>query len=953
MSDKIGSTESHINYDKDNKQILATNINLHNRIKSILNGIPADINKITELVSKYGFNHTAITYSQHYDYNHHKIAGRLLNYFIEQSAAKNIPEYIERCQDRLHPKVINFMLKYVDELHEIINSVPPVEVDYFNVSTFISLHYLFRPPANDFFDENIKYCILRRVVYFHGDIDSKNINEIFKIIKNRFTFFYHQFGTSATPTIQNAGTIKPQMSSCILMSLYDNLESILHRGCFELGMASKYNCGIGIDLSNLRHSDIGFDGKSKGLSPVLHIINAIARYVDQGGKRKGAVTVSLRPQHIDIQTTINTVKKVGDKYDVNHDIGVSVWTNWVFWERVKSNKPLTLFCPNKTKALNRLSCFEYKAEYEKLELLATQKAEELKVLKLQLKEIQSSYGPLVIELPEYQKLQVLIVKSEKEQITSKSISAKDLLTNIAELSIKSGSIYIMNGDAANFKSNHKNLGYIPCANLCQEITQYQDSTEIASCNLGSNSVVAYVKSKYIWDYADAKKFTLVYDFQRHAIDTRNSIYDLYKVIKLNWYPLDERDENGNVIKRGPISRSNLRHQPVALGVSGFSNALRELNLPFDDIKDRKLPDARTKLFNKMYFACMYFNAVVESIRLSILYGPYESINYESNGIKAPLSEGKLAFDLWREEYELLSKNGYKFKFRKPEDDIPIDPKEWGQSPVTLPNGYVIEPTWNSLSAALVLFKAALSHLLAIMPTASTSQIIRNTEACDAPQTNLYSRKAHDVSAVYLDRHLYKVLDELKLWDEDIGNYIAFRDGSISDIDLYIKYMQKSQNKYLHFNDWDKLESVKHVYRTSFEISQRVFITLAADRSRYLDNAHSLNINLDDPTPEKVIACIMQAEDMGLKNILYYVRALPSGRTARFTSEAEMGELIKQMKEVSVANERSQTSKENEMNNEKNKVSERSETNGVSKMSEANKDVCEIRRINGVPCVSCT
>lgn len=548
-----------------------------------------------------------------------------------------------------------------------------------------------------------------------------------------------------------------------------------------------------------------------------------------GGRRKGAATIFLRTHHIDLEDFIELPRKVGDKYARAHDLNICLWTSWIFWERVRTNGNWTLFCPAKTSHLNDLYGDEFTKAY-----------------------IATEQDPNI---------------SSKHK---KVISARSLYDSILNIQRETGMPYIMNGDAANIKSNHRHLGYIRSSNLCLEVIEYTDDNTIAVCNLHSLSLRMFGKGPV--DHTNSNLEDALrksFDFPQLSNISRRVVENLNAVIDHNHYPLD-KIVDGKVVPK-IINKSNKKHRPVGMGVSGFAELLHILDLPFEH--------PTVNVLNKMIFACMYWNALAQSVQLSIKDGSYDSF------VGSPTSEGKLQFDLWKEEFKIVGPNAV----RKEEDDNPIDPSTWQQEAVVLydVNDNVVDtvlPTWDDLKRVIIKYGLRNSLLIALMPTASTAQVRRNCESVEAHQNNMYSRKVLKCSYPVLNRYLVRDLEELGVWNKSVVEYIKIKNGSIQGVNRYVINNPLLFPKFT--GDVQRLIFLELKYKTMWEIPQKAFMRLAAERGRYIDQSSSTNVYIRDCTDDKLRACHIYANMSGLKTIMYYLRQT-GGETIKFTADPNM------------------------------------------------------------------
>ncbi|CAJ1408922.1 unnamed protein product [Effrenium voratum] len=424
--------------------------------------------------------------------------------------------------------VYRFVVEHGAALDAAVDYKRDLGYDYFGFKT-LEKSYLLRVHGK--IVERPQHMIMRAACGIHcGDLSAT---------LETYDLMSRKFFTHATPTLFNAGTPKPQMSSCFLLK-DDSIEGIYDtlKQCAQI---SKSAGGIGVAISNVRASGAyirGTNGKSNGLVPMLRNFNETARYVDQGGgKRKGSFAMYLEPWHADVFDFLELRKNHGKEEQRARDLFLGLWIPDLFMTRVKENKDWTLFCPNEAfdqetgKGLIDL----WGADFERL----------------------------------YNRL-------EAEGKGRKTVKAQQLWFRILEAQMETGTPYMLYKDSCNRKSNQQNLGTIHCSNLCTEIVEYTSPDEVAVCNLASIALSAFAD-------AEAKTF----DFQGLYMVTKVATKNLNKVIDRNYYPVPE------------ARVSNLRHRPVGLGVQGLADALLLLKLPFESLQAKRLNE---EIFETIYFA---------------------------------------------------------------------------------------------------------------------------------------------------------------------------------------------------------------------------------------------------------------------------------------------------------------------------------------------------------------
>jgi ribonucleoside-diphosphate reductase alpha chain len=457
-------------------------------------------------------------------------------------------------------KVIMDNAEFLDS-HIIYNR--DFNYDYFGFKT-LERSYLLR--INGKIVERPQHMLMRVSVGIHlGDL--KSVIETYDLMSKKFF-------THATPTLFNAGTPKPQMSSCFLLAMQDDSIDGIYDTLKQTAKISQSAGGVGLSIHNVRATGSyirGTNGTSNGIVPMLRVFNDTARYVDQGGgKRKGSFAIYIETWHADIFEFLDLKKNTGKEEMRARDLFFAMWTSDLFMKRVQEDSHWTLMCPNECPGLYDV----YGEEFEKL-----------------------------------------YISYEERGKGRKTIKARELWEKILESQIETGTPYMLYKDAANRKSNQKNLGTIRSSNLCTEIMEFTSKDEIAVCNLASISLPMFVENGKF----DHK---LLFNVTKRV--TRN----LNKVIDRNYYPVKEAEN------------SNIRHRPVGLGVQGLADAFIMLRMPFTSDEAKKL--------NQEIFETLYFAAVTASMEMAKEEGPYSTFK------GSPISQGEFQHNLWGLKDEDLS-----------------------------------------------------------------------------------------------------------------------------------------------------------------------------------------------------------------------------------------------------------------------------------------------------------
>ena len=681
------------------------------------------------------------------------LASRISVSNLHKNTKKSFSETIEDLYKFVDPKTGQNASLIADDVYKVIMDNAAfldgqiiydrdVKYDYFGFKT-LERAYLLK--LNGEIVERPQHMLMRVSVGIHKD-------DIESAVKT-YNLMSEGWFTHATPTLFNAGTPKPQMSSCFLLTMKEDSISGIYDTLKQCAQISQSAGGIGLSIHDIRAKGgyiKGTNGTSNGIVPMLRVFNDTARYVDQGGgKRKGSFAIYVEPWHADIFDFLDLKKNIGKEEQRARDLFYAMWIPDLFMKRVKENGEWTLMCPNECPGLSDAYGDEFEALYTKYEAAGKGR---------------------------------------------KTIKAQDIWFKILESQIETGTPYMVYKDAANLKSNQKNLGTIKSSNLCTEILEYTSPDETAVCNLGSIALPKFVN-------ADAKTF----DHDRLFEVTYQLTKNLNKVIDVNYYPVKEAEN------------SNMRHRPIGIGVQGLADAFILMRFPFDS------PDA--KKLNAEIFETIYYASVTASKDLAKIEGPYSTFK------GSPISEGTFQFDMWG----VTPSNRWEW------DVLKEEVKEHGVR--------------NSL-------------LMAPMPTASTAQILGNNECFEPYTSNVYTRRVLSGEFIIVNKHLLKDLVKLGLWNSAMKNKLMASNGSIQNIN-------------------EIPDDIKALYKTAWEISQKVIIDLAADRGAFICQSQSLNLFMENANFAKLTSMHFYGWERGLKTGMYYLRTKAATDAVKFTLEKEV------------------------------------------------------------------
>ena len=611
--------------------------------------------------------------------------------------------------------------------------------------------------------ERPQHLYMRVAVGIHKD----NIESILKT----YDLISQHYYTHASPTLFNGGTRLNQYSSCFLLGSFDSLEGIF-KTVTDCGKISKLGGGIGLHVTSIRAKGSmirGTNGKSDGIIPMIKVYNETAKYINQGGKRKGSFAMYLEPYHADIIEFLELKKNQGHEDMRARDLFYAVWMPDLFMKRVEEDGDWYLMCPDECPGLNDV----YGDDFEKL------------------------YNKYI-----------------QEKRYKRVIKAQEIWTKILDAQIETGTPYIGYKDAVNKKCNQKNLGTIKSSNLCSEISLYSDDKEYAVCNLASIALPKYVK----YDETGKPSF----DFEHLCQVAEYIIEPMNDVIDNNYYPVPE------------TKLSNMRHRPIGIGVQGLVDVYVKMRLPFESEEAKRL--------NKEIFETIYYGCLTGSINAAKKDGHYESFP------GSPFSEGKLQFDL-AAEYDGIDLNDY------------ISGR-WD---------------WDSLKKDLVKYGSRNSMLLALMPTASTAQIMGNSEAFEPVDSCIFKRRVLSGEYIVVNKYLVEDLTSLGLWTKELKDTIIANDGSIQNIPGIP-------------------DDIKLLYKTVWEISMKSVIEQCRDRGVFVDQMQSMNLFMANPNYKRLTSMHFYAWKNNLKTGMYYLRSKSSYAAGKFSIDPELEKSIREKRE---------------------------------------------------------
>ena len=599
-------------------------------------------------------------------------------------------------------------------------------IDYFGFKT-LERAYLMK--INGVVVERPQHMWMRVAIGIHGNNMEK--------VKTTYDLMSNKYFTHATPTLFNAGTPRPQCSSCYLIAMEDDSIKGIYSTLMDCAQISKWAGGIGLHIHNLRGrgSHIrGTNGNSNGIVPMLRVYNNTARYVDQGGgRRHGSFAIYLEPWHTDIESFLEMKKNHGDEEARARDLFYALWIPDIFMKRVKEDGEWTLMCPDHCPGLAECYGDDFDTLYK-------------------------TY--------------------EKTQMGSKVIKARSLWFKILDSQIETGTPYMLYKDACNKKSNQKNLGTIKSSNLCTEIIEYSNENETAVCNLASLGLPMYVREDKTFDYEKLHEVTKV------VTDNLN------KVIDINFYPTEKTKRSNYLHRPIGIGVQGLADVFAKMDIPFHSEEAKTINIKIFETLYHAAVEKSCELSQQRSEAIKYLVTTYEKL--------WRFLDNNSSCRQYVTEEGLRDMEGYEITMEYLDKyRPIRNEILQCRDNINTFPNcagaysSFAGSPVS--HGLLqfdlwdFKPNsrydWDAMKANIKQYGIRNSLLLAPMPTASTSQILGNNECFEPFTSNIYTRRTLAGEFIRVNKYLIQELIELGIWDEEIKNSIIEHKGSIQHLKM--------------------------------------------------------------------------------------------------------------------------------------------------------------------------
>jgi ribonucleoside-diphosphate reductase alpha subunit len=780
------------------------------------------INMITENLD-YGILASRIAINNHHKKTRNSFRDKMEELYLHK-------DYHNKPTPLISDSFYKFVLKNQKIIEENIDYERDYLIDYFGFKT-LEKSYLMK--INGKIIERPQDLFMRIAIFVYMSQDYHNETNLKKIFET-YNLYSNKLICQASPTMFNAGGIRPQLFSCFLLGTHDSQDGINKTYC-DMGKISKWAGGLGVHISSFRATDSiirSTNGPASGLVPIMKVYNDCMKLYNQGGKRPGHAAMYIEPHHPDIFRFLMLKRNHGSDEIRARSLFYALWLSDLFMERVEADDKWSLFCPDECPNLNDVWGDEYKKLYLKYE--AEGKAREV-------------------------------------------VKARDILEATYDLMKEQGVPYIGFKDTVNRHNMQNNVGIIRSSNLCAEINLYSDNNEYAVCCLGNMVLPNYVRDT--WNESELKdpehlRRKLNHEFPENPIfeyeelvnNTRKLVANLDNLLDKNYYPVIE------------TARSAFKTRAIGIGVQGLADVFMKFKIPFESPAAIDL--------NKKIFEAIHYGAVAESN--DICYRIYKNIRKEirEKGFVEISPIPNQVLDQYPELYseQLYINHNHIF------NNIKDIPKTIGSYPAYLENGgsplangkfhwelYNAKPCglfdWESLREKIAIYGIRHSHLNAAMPTASTSQIMGYVESFEPYKSNIYMRKTQAGEFPVINKYLYKDLRQIN-YDLNLAKeYLLVNDGSVQTMpNLPIE--------------------LKARYKTAYEMPMKSIINLARDRQPFIDQSQSMNLFFNRFTYDgHFYKCILYAWKSKLKTGSYYIRTKAAGKAQNLSIDPEVEKQI--------------------------------------------------------------
>ena len=840
---------------------------------------------------------------------YHPNYGMLAARILIDNHHKNTPQTLERCvhilcesRDMISEKYHDFVCGNGETYEEMIDYSRDFMFDYFGFKT-LERAYLLKKDGKVV--ERPQHLWMRVAIQLHGN-DFNKVKETYDALSQGY--FIH-----ATPTLFNSGSSHPQLSSCFLLKMDDDSIKGIYKTLGDCAQISKWAGGIGLAVHDIRARGSrinGTNGEATGLVPMLKVFNDTAKYVNQGGKRNGSFAIYLEPWHADIEEFLRLKLNQGAEEDRARDLFYGLWIPDLFMKRVENDESWTLMCPHECPGLQDCHSEKFDELYTSYEKSGKgRKSMPAKKLWQMILDAQIQTGTPYLcykdaansksnqqHLGTIKSSNLCVAPETMIEVKLENGSHKTEIVPICSLEGESRKVWNgnqfsrvtvkMTAEQQKLLKITVDVNNVLKTLYCTEYHKFILPTDkdISKCerveakNLIPNTVLMgyyaddsdhtwmsqkIVSVEFDGRYDDTYCFneplnhagvfngiltgncTEIMEFtspQETAVCNLGSLA-LPKFVEDGKFNFEKLRKYTSILARNldivieknfyptvECRNSNLKHRPIGIGIQGLADVFAKLRLAWTSEKAKIL---NREIFENIYFAAMEAS-MYRTFEMGV--GVYNHSTHSMEGDEhpsyhgSPLWQGKFQFDLWKQS---------------PTETSYLD--------------------WDILRKMVAEYGVRNSLLVAPMPTASTSQILGNNECFEPFTSNLYTRRVLAGDFMVVNKHLVDELTKLGLWTSEVRTQIIAENGSVQGI-LAIP------------------QEIRDIYKTVWEIPQKVLIDMSADRAPFICQSQSLNLFLSEPTYAKISSMHMYAWKKGLKTGCYYLRTKAASSAQKFTVE---------------------------------------------------------------------
>ena len=886
MSDQVASyyvikrngTKEPVYFDKITSRLnklmdesMHRHVNIIDIVKKTIESIVPGIT--THELDNHSAYHCASMALTHYDYM--RLAGRILISSLHKETIDTFVEKMEYADEHLsicNKEWLNFIRENREALNNAINYENDYMFDFFGFKT-MERTYMIKHDGK---------VIERPQDVFMRVATLVNCGNVERAIES-YKLMSQKCFTHASPTLFNAGNKNGNLVSCFLLGTEDSITGIT-KTWSDVSHISKWGGGIGIHVSNIRAKGSRIrstNGHSDGIIPMLQVYNSIARYVNQSGRRRGSFAIYLEPHHADVFDFLDLRKNTGAETERARDLFLALWVSDLFMEQVQADAEWYLMCPDECPGLNDVYGPAYKSLYWKY--VAEKRYRRVVPARKLWNAIMTSqfetgspyinYKDNINNCSNQKNIGIIRSSNLCSEIVEYSDANETAACNLASISLSEFTVpreIEMSGWKIYTRAECKFCTW--AKNIMK-----RRHLEYEEISVETDEAVTALKEKLNRDHVTFpiiyQKETLIggmedfyvylgarFDYDKLWKTAYHATQNLNNVIDHNIYPTPES------------RRSNMKHRPIGLGVQGLADTLAKMRIPY---ASEKALEINRNIFGVIYHASL--TASCESACLREKDMEELLAWFAENPDRKPTAEfydENLNFmDVSEKVHQLYHKlrphsteleltdfvGAYSTFSGSPFSEGKLQFDLWGVKPIHIEK-LVEGASWEDLKCLIKIHGTRNSLLTALMPTASTSQLLGNYESFEPFTSNLYTRKTLAGEFIVVNKHLINDLVEIGVWNDEMKQYMMLEGGSVQNLDLPLV--------------------IKQIYQTAYEMKQKYIMDGCIARGPYIDQTQSMNLYFPVPDSQKLTSAQFYAWKKGLKTGIYYLRSKAAGSGAR-------------------------------------------------------------------------